>query len=300
MPSLEALAAHLGAPLWRWGWLAFVLLALSLWALRPRNRTPRPLRWIAVLLALEALLFVQARFIEPRMIVVREARLQVGAAARVALISDLHVGLFKDERFVQRVVDRLNAEPLDAVLIAGDFRGWYDRRPLRELLAPLARLRAPVYAVPGNHDVLPSGGPIAMPELAAAWAALGVRPLQGRSADVGGVRVVGTGDHWAGQDDLRPLRAAPRDRPLLLLTHNPDTAMALQPGEAALVLAGHTHGGQLRIPGLYRRAIPCSEPFDRGLHTFAPVPVFVTSGLGETGVPMRWMNPPVIDILDLH
>jgi hypothetical protein len=76
--------------------------------------------------------------------------------------------------------------------------------------------------------------------------------------------------------------------------------MDLQPGEAALVLAGHTHGGQLRIPGLYRRAIPCSAPFDRGLHTFAPVPVFVTSGLGETGVPMRWMNPPVIDILDLH
>ena len=42
-----------------------------------------------------------------------------------------------------------------------------------------------------------------------------------------------------------------------------------------------------------------SDAFDRGLHTFAPVPVFVTAGLGETGVPMRWMNPPVIDVLAL-
>lgn len=299
MRVAEALALELGAWLWSWGWLAFVLLAAALWALRPHARSARPLKWIAALLALGALLFIQARFVEPQMIVVHETALQVGARARVALVSDLHVGLFKDERFVQRVVERLNAMPLDAVLIAGDFRGWNDRRPLRELLAPLAQLRAPVYAVPGNHDVLPEDGPPAATELFAAWQALGVQPLQGRWAVVGGVTVVGLGDMWAGQDDPRPLHAAPHDKPLVVLTHNPDSAMKLRPGDAALLLAGHTHGGQLRIPGLYRHAIPSRHAFDRGLHTFAPVPVFVTAGLGETGVPMRWMNPPVIDVLAL-
>jgi predicted MPP superfamily phosphohydrolase len=297
---MEAVAFKLGAPLWSWGWLAFVLLAAALWALRAGARRARPLKWMAALLALGALLFIQARFVEPQMILVHETSLQVGARARVALVSDLHVGLFKDERFLQRVVERLNTMPLDAVLIAGDFRGWNDRRPLRELLAPLAKLRAPVYAVPGNHDILPADGPPAGPELFAAWQALGVRPLQGRWATVGGVTVVGLGDMWAGQDDARPLHAAPHDRPRVVLTHNPDTAMKLKAGDAELLLAGHTHGGQLRIPGLYRHAIPCHHPFDRGLHHFAPVPVFVTAGLGETGVPMRWMNPPVIDVLELH
>jgi predicted MPP superfamily phosphohydrolase len=300
MSIVEAVALRLGPALWSWGWLAFVLLGVSLWALRPGNRTPRVLKWLSALLALEALLFVQARFLEPHMIVVHETTLLVGARARVALISDLHVGLFKDQHFLRRVVERLNAMPLDAVLIAGDFRGRHDRRPLRELLGPLAQLKAPVYAVPGNHDVLPSDGPPALKELSAAWQVLGVRPLQGRWAVVGGVTVVGVGDLWAGQDDLQPLHAAPRDKPLVVLTHNPDTAMKLQPGEAALLLAGHTHGGQLRIPGLFRHAIPCQHPFDRGLHGFAPVPVFVTAGLGETAVPMRWMNPPVIDVLELQ
>jgi predicted MPP superfamily phosphohydrolase len=300
MPAMEALAWHFGAALWSRGWLVFVLLAAALWPLRPRSRAPWALKLLAAQVVLVALLFVQARFIEPRMIVVHETTLQVGARARVALISDLHVGLFKDERFLQRVVERLNAMPLDAVLIAGDFRGWRDRRSLQSLLAPLAQVRVPVYAVPGNHDLLDPGGQATTRELFAAWQALGIRPLQGRWATVGGVTVVGLGDLWAGQDDPQPVRDAPRERPLVVLTHNPDTAMKLQGAQAALLLAGHTHGGQLRIPFLYRRAIPCQYPFDRGLHTFAPVPVFVTAGLGETGVPLRWMNPPVIDVLDLR
>jgi predicted MPP superfamily phosphohydrolase len=82
--------------------------------------------------------------------------------------------------------------------------------------------------------------------------------------------------------------------------HNPDSAMQLKPGLAALALAGHTHGGQLRIPGYYQHVIPCNFPFDRGLHSFAPVPVFVTSGLGETLWPLRFLNPPAIDVLLLR
>jgi len=137
-------------------------------------------------------------------------------------------------------------------------------------------------------------------ELSAALRALGIHPVQGTHADLGPVILVGLGDRWAGHDGLEPLRSAPRGKPALVLMHNPDSAMQLRPGEAVLALAGHTHGGQLRIPGLYRRAIPCEHPFDRGLHTFGPVPVFVTSGLGETAVPLRWMNPPVIDLLRLR
>ena len=70
-----------------------------------------------------------------------------------------------------------------------------------------------------------------------------------------------------------------------------------------LVLAAHTHGGQIRIPWLYKMVLPVQGPFDKGLH--APVtagapPVFVTSGVGETALPLRLFNPPVMDVLTLH
>ena len=295
-------ASSFGLWCWQLGWIAWPLLALLLWRLWRWRRHGWAGR-AGILLVLAAMLcFIDARFVEPAMVTVRKTTLQVPirSAANIALISDLHVGRFKDQRFLQRVVDELNAMPVDAVLIAGDFYGEYDGRPLAELLAPLKGLRHPAYAVPGNHDEGPPDGRPVMAELGAALRALGVRPLQGAHADLGAVTLVGLGDRWAGHHGLEPLRSAPRGKPALVLMHNPDSAMQLRPGEAVLALAGHTHGGQLRIPGLYRRAIPCEHPFDRGLHTFGPVPVFVTSGLGETAVPLRWMNPPVIDLLRLR
>jgi predicted MPP superfamily phosphohydrolase len=292
--------SNLGLWLWQFGWLAWPLFALLLWRLwRSRGVAARA----ALLLPLASVAcFIDARFVEPALLTVHETTLQlpIAAPADIALVSDLHVGRFKDQRYLQRVVDRLNAMPLDAVLIAGDFYGEYDGRPLAGLLAPLKGLRHPVYAVPGNHDEGPPDGRPVMAELQAALKALGVHPVQGAHADLGAFTLVGLGDRWAGHDGLAPLHAAPRDKPVVLLMHNPDSAMQLQRGEAALALAGHTHGGQLRIPGLYRRAIPCEHPFDRGLHGFGPVPVFVTTGLGETAVPLRWMNPPVIDVLRLR
>lgn len=91
--------------------------------------------------------------------------------------------------------------------------------------------------------------------------------------------------------------------PTLVLTHNPDSAINLGP-EVALVLAGHTHGGQIRIPRLYRHVIPSRYGFDRG-EQFLTTPrgrvrVYTTVGTGEIGLPMRLFNPPTIDVLDLR
>lgn len=294
--------SSLGLWLWQFGWLAWPLLALLLWRLWRWRRHGWPARVTGLLVLGFVLCLADARFVEPALVTVHKTTLQmpIASAADIALISDLHVGRFKDQRYLQRVVDRLNAMPLDAVLIAGDFYGEYDGRPLAELLAPLKGLRHPVYAVPGNHDEGPPDGRAVMAELQATLKALGVHPIQGAHADLGAFTLVGLGDRWAGHDGLAPLRAAPPGKPVVLLMHNPDSAMQLQRDQVALALAGHTHGGQLRIPGLYRRAIPCEHPFDRGLHGFGPVPVFVTTGLGETAVPLRWMNPPVIDVLRLR
>ncbi|AKJ27947.1 metallophosphoesterase [Caldimonas brevitalea] len=280
-----------------WGSLPFAL-ALLWWA---RRRWQRPGAWRrtkALVVVVLAGLFIDARFIEPQLLTVRETRLGLGAPIKVALIADYHLGVYKGRGYLERVVDRLNQLDVDAVLIAGDHTNSPDR-PLDELLAPLARLRHPTYSVPGNHDESMPGPPLAK-QLRDALIRHGVQPVEGRYLDAGRFIVVGLGDWTAHKDQPIGLRQAPADKPRLVLMHNPDSAMQLRPGSALLALAGHTHCGQVRIPGLYRPMISTIHPFDRGLHTFAPVPTFVTCGLGEVKLPLRFLNPPVIDVLDLR
>jgi predicted MPP superfamily phosphohydrolase len=288
----------------QWGflwisWLVWLLIAWLAWRLvRRRHALSRRQTLRSALTLVLALWFVEMRFIEPALIVERTTVLNLGFQARLALISDYHVGLFNSPDFLERVVDRLNAMQVDAVLIAGDLLSKPDR-PLPELVAPLARLRHPAFSVPGNHDESRPGPPV-RDELRRALLAVGVTPVEYRHVRRERFTLVGLGDHSAGRDSIAPLLAAPADQPRIVLMHNPDSAMALPPGSAVLALAGHTHGGQIRMPLLYRHAIPCIYPFDRGLHTFSPVPTFVTSGLGQTGLPMRFLNPPVIDVLEIR
>jgi predicted MPP superfamily phosphohydrolase len=280
-------------------WLVWPLIGWLAWRLVCQRRALSRRRALRGAMAVVLVLwFVEMRFIEPTLIVERTTVLNLGFQARLALISDYHMGLYNSPAFLDRVVDRLNAMPMDAVLIAGDHLSKPDR-PLSELLAPLARLRHPAFSVPGNHDESFPGPPV-RDELRSALLAVGVTPVEYRHVVHEHFTLVGMGDHFAGRDGIGPLLAAPVDKPRIVLMHNPDSAMALPPGSAVLALAGHTHGGQVRIPLLYRHAIPCFYPFDRGLHTFGPVPTFVTSGLGQTGLPMRFLNPPVIDVLEIR
>jgi predicted MPP superfamily phosphohydrolase len=279
-------------------WLAWPVMLWSGWrALRPAaplSKRLTPLAWFVA-----SALFAYAHFIEPRWITQRHTHLTLGFPARIAVVSDYHLGMFKGPDFLDRVVDRLNELEVDAVLIAGDHL-CLPQRPLVELLAPLKRIRHPVFSVPGNHDDAP--GPVEARQaldLRQALQSLGVKTVEYTHAEMPRFTIVGLGDHYAGRDGREALVSAPRHKPVIALFHNPDTAMSLQPGDAVLAVAGHTHGGQLRIPGLFRNMIPTQHAFDRGLHTFPPVPTFVSSGLGESGVPLRLFNPPVIDVLEI-
>jgi predicted MPP superfamily phosphohydrolase len=265
-----------------------------------RRRHPRSTCFLLILVSL----FIWMRFVEPQWIRVRETVLAgTGIWADIVLISDLHLGVYKDTAFLERVVTRINELPADRVLIAGDFTYEPEDRSLHRMFEPLSRLKNPVHAVLGNHDQQAPGPDIDRP-LRTALGQLGVRIVEQDVADAGRWRIAGLGDHWGGNDDPEFLARMPDQGPVLLLVHNPDSVMRVRPRNTVLALAGHTHCGQIRLPWLYRKAIPSSHGFDCGLETartpHGDIRVFITPGLGEIGLPMRFLNPPTIDWLHLR
>ncbi|TAG46912.1 MAG: phosphohydrolase [Betaproteobacteria bacterium] len=280
-----------------WLFVPYVLLAFVQMRLELKRRA-----WLGATGAALAigfgLVLLYARFIEPERIVIRETQLSIGAPLRIALIADVHIGFFQDERRTQQIVDALNRLDVDVVAVAGDWT-YEPTRPLGELLAPLSGLRHRMISVPGNHDEEQPGPPLAV-ELRETLLRYKVEPVEGKSVIVKGVEFVGMGDRWAKKDWIPPL--IDDRKPLIALAHNPDSYVRLAGTSIGTMLAGHTHGGQINIPWLTAWALTGATKgaFKRGLYerdAAGPRQVFVTAGLGTVGLPMRLFQPPVIDVL---
>ena len=287
-----------------WGlWLAWPAALWLLLRIAAQLRRGRPL---GALLALALLLptgaLIWSRFVEPHQLRVIETSIGSACGVRVALVSDLHAGLYVRRDQLEQLVRRLNALDVDAVLVAGDWT-YEPSHDLHLEFAPLALLRHPVYAVLGNHDEQMPGAPLKR-ELLSALQALGVRMIEGRRVPLGRCELAGLGDLEAGaaardQALLRKTRWSQPPARRVLLTHEPDTLYDIDPNSAALMLAGHTHGGQIDLPwltdALLRRI--SRSGYKRGLYTPGPMQVFVTSGTGMAKLPLRFRMPPTIDVL---
>ncbi len=289
-----------------WGlWTVWPLMAWLSWKAARALRERRLLAGITMLVALAlSAALAWARFIEPTQLVVRETTLGQQCGVRVALISDIHLGLFMREPDLQRLVDHLNALPVDAVLVAGDWT-YQPPRDLARAFAPWAGLKHPTLAVTGNHDEEMPGPPLTQ-DLRDALTAVGVKLIDGEELPLGRCALMGAGDLYAGsaQTDLAHLRLQASAQPVarrVLLTHNPDVASLLPPGTVSFVLAGHTHGGQVWLPYftklMLRRAT--RGAFEQGLYTLPQVKLFVTPGVGFNLLPLRFLVPPTIDVLTL-
>ncbi len=275
-------------------------------------------RGVLRIAALSALIFslpfAWARFIEPRLLTVHEATIILpGASAtspsvRLAVFGDTHIGMFPHAMPVDRIVKRINAEAADAVFLAGDLTYHPEADDIPDDFAALGNLEAPLFAVLGNHDVGFPGDNLTDP-LMGALQRPGAQVVHNRSIELElngqPLIIAGASDLWERRQDFSFQANLPEGIPVILLTHNPDTALSVPDSfHYDLMLAGHTHGGQVRIPGLYKRFIPVRGPFDRELHHFQSAAgerlVYVTTGTGMVGVPMRFLMPPRIDILTVH
>ena len=214
---------------------------------------------------------------------------------RVGFITDLHRSGTVSHEMVAAAVSAIMAETPDLIILGGDYVTNRDRRyvqPAAEALAPLSA-SAGVYAVLGNHDD--------ERDITAALTAKGFIVLRdsrtqisvrGETVDLAGIR------YWTYRigDITRVIRGASPN--LILIAHTPKRLFEAAALSVPLMLSGHTHGGQIVLPGL--GAVAAREfPVIAGSARRENTTVFVSRGVGTIYVPVRINCPPEVAVLTL-
>ena len=222
--------------------------------------------------------------------------------ATVAVLADVHHGPFVPLAYVRRVVAMTNALEPDLVFLVGDY---VHRSPsyIAPVMAELGRLRAGLgrFAVRGNHDNWESArlskaglAEAGIPELDNT----GVWVERGR----GRLRVCGVGDLWTDQQHLGSAVGDATDADaVLLLSHNPDFVETIHDRRVGLVFSGHTHGGQVVVPGYGAPIVPSAfgQKYLHGLVQGPTAKVFVSRGVGTVSPPVRFLCRPEVVLITL-
>lgn len=224
----------------------------------------------------------------------------------IAFIADIHVaGPDMPPDRLERIVAQINAAQPDLIAIAGDFisekRTATRHYSAAEVIAPLAGLRARhgVAVVPGNHDHWFD------------WPALNaelqrhrnVTVLENEAAQFGPVAIGGVDDDFTGQADIAATQAAllPLNGPRIWLSHSPDIFPSVPVG-ADLVMAGHTHCGQIAYPwgGSPATMSDYGETYACGVKRLHGKTLVTTAGLGTSLLPIRLFTQPEIWLIELR
>ncbi|MEG4839370.1 metallophosphoesterase [Microcoleus sp. B9-D4] len=248
------------------------------------------------------------------------------SGTKIVQLTDFHYdGVRLSEWLLEEAIAAANEAEPDMIFLTGDFIS-YDPAPIYGLVQRLKNLqsRVGIYAVLGNHDHYWPG---AKTEVANALNSVGIRVLYNEAIYPLGseLALVGLADFWSGDFAPKPVMASINPAiSRIVLSHNPDTAENLQNWRIDLQLSGHTHGGQIVIPGigpLYAwvrkigslipqrigKFIPFVSAWDRvvthwewasGLHQVGSNLLYVNRGLG-TYAPGRLFCPPEVTVITL-
>jgi len=258
-----------------------------------------------------------ARVVEPRLLQRTRTRLHFRTlpppleGLRIALLTDLHATPGMPRDLLPRMVRRTNREGADLIAVAGDLAE--DEASLERALDELAKLHAPlgVFVVPGNHDYRDVG--------IQRWHdAVSRRPTlinltnrarmvrisrEGNPDDVANLCIAGVDDLSHGRPRLDFLPPAERRDFTLLLAHHPDQAERARRAmdSVDLVVSGHTHAGQVRLPffGAVINSAEHPELYEAGVRRRPWTQVYTSRGIGTTHMPIRFLALPEIAVLTL-
>lgn len=264
-----------------------------------------------VVLVIGMVLATEAFWLEPASLAANHYRLVLPAwpaecnGLKVAVLADLHVGSpHNGLDKLDAIVAETNAAKPDIVLLAGDYviqgviGGEFITPEKAGIRLRKLRARNGVYAVLGNHDWW-----LDAQRVARALTNSGITVLEDANQRLKAgrceVTLVGISDFWEGPHDVdKAMQGA--DDPVIVFTHNPDVFVEM-PRKVALAVAGHTHGGQVRLPVIGAPVIPSNygQRFAAGRIEEDGQVYFVSTGIGTSILPVRFGVPPEVSVLEL-
>ena len=277
-------------------------------------------------------LLVVWSFIEPRTLDTENETAKIPnlpaswSGKQVAQLTDFQIGLWGDNRGTahRSVAEIVEAKPVVA-LISGDFL-YHPGKNIKpeietvvDIVSPLVEAGIPTYAVLGNHDYGMSSKK-AQPKtneaerLEMALEAAGVEVLENEAVQLTlsdsdeSLYLVGVGSLWASRDDVgKALSGVPDSSPRIAMMHNPDTFEQFPPNSAPLAVAGHTHGGQVRVPNSpqwsWLRFTQKDKVYADGWAKGYGEPgnqLYVNIGIGMSMAPIRLFCPPELTFFTLQ
>lgn len=229
---------------------------------------------------------------------------------RIAQLSDIHFNSFMTIGHLDRVIELTNAQKPDLVMLTGDFvtasrrrernaraeQAWPCADVLRRIESPLG-----CFAVLGNHDCDTNADVVA--EALSTGARIQVLRNRSVALERDGARL------WlAGVDDVtahhaKPdttLRGVPKQECTVVIVHEPDFADEMRKFPVDFQVSGHSHGGQIRLPGVGALYLPPgARKYPLGHYQFGEFQLYTNRGIGVIGLPMRFLCPPEITVFTL-
>jgi len=234
-----------------------------------------------------------AKWLEPTWLKIRRVRIGAGKPAhRFVHFSDLHHK--GDQKYLQTVINAINSLSPDFVCFTGDI--VEDQKFLPEALDALFRIKSPMFGVPGNHDYWSR---ISFEPVFKSFGATGGAWLldDARATADGQVNIIGASCNRAFQS-LPPSNPSAKN---ILLFHYPAHAKQLGGRKFDLMLAGHSHGGQVRFPFYGAPVLPYGvDEYDLGLFQTESGPLYVNAGIGYIGdYNFRFNCRPEITVIEI-
>jgi predicted MPP superfamily phosphohydrolase len=230
---------------------------------------------------------------------------------RIVQLSDIHLDEYTEPFFLEHIVNKVNTLNPDLVLLTGDFvtRGSItfiaDKHAAHRCAEIIATLTAPLrYGILGNHDVT-----VDAPMVIQALSSRGTPVLVNRYLPIerNGDRLwlCGVDDPGTSSPDLNLAIPTKPDGPVILMAHEPDYADIVRAHPRGplvdLMLSGHSHGGQIRLPFLGPLILPpLGEKYPEGHYRFSRMQLYVNRGIGTVGLPFRLNCPPEITVIALQ
>lgn len=247
---------------------------------------------INIFVCIVVIIFVWGFFVEPNLVIVKKYKINNFGNKKIVFISDFHISKFDKQR-LKRIVKVINKQNPDLILSGGDFingNSGKNSLPINKIVEELKKIKSPVITVLGNHD-----GKFDKYTVKKSLESANIRVLINSSVKIDDLYIAGVEDLQTGTPNIETALEN-TEFPRILLTHSPDIYYDIKE-DVDLILAGHVHGGQVRIPFAGSIIVPSKfgTKFACGDYKETLNRMIVTKGLGTSLLNVRfWCLPEII------